>query len=96
MTSGTNETAITPSEDLNDMEEEEEFTGIIAESTSNSQTLDDVVDPKPIDINNALAALLESNHLMQAKLFQREIKRCKIYILMFEKFNDRVNDFIEA
>src|SRR5436305_13766949 len=96
MTSGTNETAITPSEDLNDMEEEEEFTGIIAESTSNSQTLDDVVDPKPIDINNALAALLESNRLMQAKLSQRETKRRKVYVPMPEKFNGRVGDFIEA
>ena len=97
MTSGTNETAITPSEDLNNMEEEEEeFTGITAES-NNSQTLDDVeVDPKPININNALAALLESNRLMQVKLSQREIKRRKIYVLMPEKFNDRVSDFIEA
>src|SRR5947199_1798557 len=97
MTSGTNETAITPSEDLNNMEEEEEeeFTGITAES-NNSQTLDDVVDPKPIDINNALAALLESNRLMQAKLSQRETKRRKVYVPMPEKFNGRVGDFIEA
>src|SRR5947199_8975947 len=98
MTSGTNETAITPSEDLNNMEEEEEeeFTGFTAES-NNSQTLDDVeVDPKPININHALAALLESNRLMQAKLSQRETKRRKVYVPMPEKFNGRVGDFIEA
>src|SRR5436305_15268508 len=96
MTSGTNETAITPSEDLNNMEEEEEeFTGITAES-NNSQTLDVEVDPKPIDINQALAALLESNRLMQAKLSQRETKRRKVYVPMPEKFNGRVGDFIEA
>ena len=76
-------------------EKEEEFTEFTAES-NNSQTLDDVIDSKSIDINNALAALLESNRLMQAKLSQRETKRRKVYVPMPEKFNGRVGDFIEA
>src|SRR4030095_4712366 len=47
------------------------------------------------NINEALAALLESNRLMQTTLSQKTGTR-KVYVPMPEQFNGKVGDFIEA
>ena len=68
----TNETAITFSENFNNMKgkKKKKFIKFIAES-NNSQTLDHVkVNFKSININNTLVILLENNCLMQVKLSQ--------------------------
>ena len=68
--------------------ESEEFTGF--NGSDSSETL----DPNS-NVNDALAALLESNRMMQAALAKKSRKIQKVYVLMSDKFDGKIDDFID-
>ena len=47
-------------------------------------------------INDSFTILLESNRLLQQILLNHASRKQKVYIFMPEKFNEKVEDFIEA
>ena len=47
-------------------------------------------------IDDKLEALLESNRLLQQILLNQITRKWKVYIPMPEKFDEKIDDFIEA
>src|SRR5277367_4844491 len=72
---------------------DDEFQGL-----SNSESSETANGGQPQTINDSLAALLESNRLLQqAFLSGRDSQRKrKVYVPMPEKFDGKIGDFIEA
>jgi len=71
--------------------EDNEYEGIPDTESESSET----TNGKPT-VNDSLAALLESNRLLQQTLMNREFRKQKVYVSMPEKFDGKVSDFIEA
>src|SRR4030095_11331537 len=79
--------------------EADEFNGFTEANSSetlyaNTDTTNQA--PPTPNVTEALAALLESNRLMQTTLSQRGTQKQKVYVPMPEQFNGKVGDFIEA
>ena len=72
---------------------DDEFQGL-----SNSESSETANGGQPQTINDSLAALLESNRLLQhAFLSGHDSQRKrKVYVPMPEKFDGKIGDFIEA
>ena len=70
--------------------EADEFEGL-----SDSESSEIVNGSKPT-VNDSLAALVESNCLLQQTLLNREPRKQKVYVPMPEKFDGKIGDFIEA
>src|SRR5437773_699457 len=78
---------------------EEEFNGFTESNSpetlhANTDTTNQV--PPAPNVTEALAALLESNRLMQTTLSQQRTRTRKVYVPMPEQFNGKVGNFIEA
>ena len=79
--------------------EADEFNGFTESNSSqtfhvNTDTTNEA--PPAPNVTEALAALLESNRLMQTTLAQQRTRARKVYVPMPEQFNGKVGDFIEA
>jgi len=98
MTSEVNPTVSGRPHDDAVMLESDEFHRV--EQGDSSETLEShesrVTNDGISDMTKALAALLESNHLMQDTLAERSKKRQKVYVAMPEDFDGRVGDYIDG
>src|SRR5437667_11670194 len=79
--------------------EADEFNGFTESNSSeifhaNTDTTNEA--PPAPNVTEALAALLDSNRLMQTTLAQQRTRTRKVYVPMPEQFNGKVGDFIEA
>jgi len=72
------------------------FTESNSSETANANTDTTNQAPPAPNVTEALAALLESNRLMQTTLAQQRTRARKVYVPMPEQFNGKVGDFIEA
>jgi len=75
---------------------EEEFNGFTESNSpetlhANTETTNQA--PPTPNVTEALAALLESNRLMQTTLAQQRTRTRKVYVPMPEQFNGKVGDF---
>src|SRR5437773_3417793 len=79
--------------------EADEFNGFTESNSSEifhvNSDITNETPPTP-NVIEALAALLESNRMMQTTLVQQGTRNRKVYVPMPEQFNGKVSDFIEA